>query len=148
MSTEHRQILKMLAKGKINVAEAGQLLAAIGHSEAEKPARKGDDATASEQARKPKYLRVVVQSGGDVEDGKGENVNIRIPLVLLRAGLNLASIIPPVAQSKVTAALADKGINLNVAELTPEVVEQFVEGIGDLSVDVQDQDETVRVFCE
>ena len=102
MSENRRQILDMLAQGKINADEAERLLKAL--------EREPGQATASSEARRNdqvKYLRVVVDAHDD-QDGPTK-VNIRVPMQLLRAGVKLTSIIPPRARTEVNEALRKEG---------------------------------------
>ena len=139
MSEERKKILTMLADGKITVDEAEELLAALaGRSEPAADRGEGD------AGKGPKYLRVVVQNTTG-----GENVNIRVPLALIRAGIKLGSIIPAEAHAKIHSALKDKGIDINLPRPDPDTVEQMIASLCDLSVDVSGgKGETVRVFSE
>jgi hypothetical protein len=139
MSTERERILKMLAEGKISVAEAEELLDALSQN---KPT---EEATPTPGGKKPKYLRVQVHPGP--RSGK-EQVNIRIPLQLIRAGVKLASVVPGEAREKVNQALHDKGIGLDINDLTSEKLDSVIESLGDMSVDVDGEDEKVKIFCE
>ncbi|MHB0937294.1 MAG: SHOCT-like domain-containing protein [Armatimonadota bacterium] len=138
MSEDRRRILDMLAQGKVTVAEAEQLLNAVGSAPAESaeaPAVKG----------KPRYLRVLVD-----DDSKGENtrVNIRVPLQLIRAGVKFSALMPKDTQDQMSDALEKKGMHFDLSQLSPESVDAFVEGLGDLTVNVDDDKTKVRVFCE
>jgi hypothetical protein len=89
-----------------------------------------------------------------VDDKEGEDgptrVNVRVPLQLLRAGVRLASLIPEVARDPINQALTKQGITYDIAQIKPADLEELVEHLGDLSVDV-DQNEgrvKVRVFAE
>ena len=139
MSEERKKVLAMLADGKITVDEAEQLLAAL-----DRRADLPDDRGEADGGRRPKYLRVVVQNktGGD-------NVNIRVPLALIRAGIKLGAVVPAEVRGKVQSALTDKGIDINLRGTDPDTVEQMITSLCDLSVDVSgDKGETVRVFSE
>ena len=89
MSEHRRQILQMLAEGKINAEEAERLISA-----AEQPSTtkfSAQDSDAGPKGR-PKYLRVQVDSEdlGSKELGGREGptkVNVRVPMQLLRAGV-------------------------------------------------------------
>ena len=142
MSENRRQILEMLAQGKITADEAERLLNAVERE----PAPAGA-AGAPEPRRldKVKYLRVVVDATD--EDGPTK-VNVRVPMQLLRAGVKLTSIIPPRARQEVNAALAKEGIEVDIGKLTPESLEEIVEHLRDLEVDVDHESAKVRVFCE
>src|SRR5258708_5788703 len=106
MSENRRQILDMLAQGKINADEAERLLSALER-----------EPTGAETRRKIKYLRVVVDAHDDV-DGPTK-VNVRVPMQLLRAGVKLTSIIPPRARTEANEALRKEGIDVDIAKLTP-----------------------------
>jgi hypothetical protein len=145
MSEERRRILQMLSDGKVTVPEAEQLLDAVGHSAAS-DAAPGDEGPKTEAKRK--YLTIEVRSKSGSAEGKRENVNVRVPLVLLRSGLKLASIMPSEARCKVEGALAEKGVGFQISDLSPEAIDELMEGMRDLSIHVDSDDETVRVFCE
>ena len=98
MTEERRQILEMLAGGKINADEADRLLGALGGASSSAIAT----ATALQTKPLPKFIRVMVDSK-DRKDGKPVHINVRVPIMLLRAGVRLASLIPPQAQEKVNA---------------------------------------------
>jgi hypothetical protein len=70
MNEERRKILEMLREGKISVADAERLLAAVGEPETEAPSAPGG---------KPgwKYLRVLVEPGSGSESQ--DKVNIGFP---------------------------------------------------------------------
>jgi hypothetical protein len=136
MSENRRQILDMLAQGKITADEAERLLAALEREPAGET-RRND---------KIKYLRVVVDAQDDA-DGPTK-VNVRVPMQLLRAGVKLTSIIPPRARTEVNEALRKEGIDVDIGKLTPESLEDIVEQLRDLQVDVDHERAKVRIFCE
>ena len=141
MSENRRQILDMLASGKITAEEAERLLAAVEREPAAPSA-----AAETRRGDKVKYLRVVVDAN-DQEDGPTK-VNVRVPMQLLRAGVKLTSIIPPRARDEVNAALKKEGIEVDIGKLTPYSLEDIVEQLRDLQVDVDHEHAKVRVFCE
>ncbi|WP_049565055.1 SHOCT-like domain-containing protein [Streptomyces sp. SBT349] len=143
MNEQRRQVLQMLAEGKITADEAERLIDALEREKPESP----PGATSRPKPR-PKYLRMVVNwedsSGGD---GPGR-VNVRVPLQLLRAGVRLTSLVPPQALTKVNAQLHKSGVPIDLGELKPQHLEELIEHLDDLTVDVDDPDATVKVFCE
>jgi 2,3-bisphosphoglycerate-independent phosphoglycerate mutase len=138
MKDERRQILDMLAEGKITVDEAEKLLSAISSDEPEQAGKQGFK-------KEPKYLRVLVEPGPGNEEG--DKVNIRVPMKLIRAGLKWAAFIPKNVQGKVDDALHEQGINMDLASIKPEDLEDIVTNLNDLTVDVEGK-EKVRIFCE
>lgn len=144
MSEERRQILDMLAAGKINVDEAEKLLAAISDQTSSQSEDKQDQ---SSGGGKPsfKYLRILVEPGPHSE--KQEKVNIRVPSKLIRAGLKWAAFMPKHARSRVNEALTEKGIDMDFDKMSVEDIEELVTHIDDLTVDVEGK-EKIRIFCE
>src|SRR5262245_56967254 len=140
MNEQRKDILDMLAEGKITPDEAEQLIAAL---ERDQP-----PVAASPEVRpkgKAKYLRVVVDTTDDGEPGR---VNIRVPLQLLRAGVRLAALIPPQALGQANTELNKSGIPFDLTQLKPEQLEELVEHLDEMTVEVDQRDTNVRVFCE
>ena len=141
---DRRQILQMLAEGKINADEAERLLAAL-----ERPAeRAGSMAETSSPVRQPKYLRVMVDAPDKHQGGGPVKVNIRVPMRLLRAGVRLGSFMPVQARDQVNEALHKQGIAYDINQMKPEDIEAMIDELNDLTVDVDGDETKVRVFCE
>ena len=151
MNENRRQILQMLAAGKITADEAERLLAALEPSVAEFHGQTGGDAPAQVKTR-AKYLCVLVKADEEMTGMKGPTtVNVRVPMQLLRAGVRLASLIPPQAQQQVDVALGKHGVPLTISQIKPENLEELIDHLEDLTVDVDGSDGNktkVRVFCE
>ncbi|GAA4095039.1 SHOCT-like domain-containing protein [Actinomadura miaoliensis] len=143
MNEQRRQILQMLAEGKITADEAERLIVALERARPDAP-----PAAEPRPKPRPKYLRVVVNSADDVGVDGPTWINIRIPLQLLRAGVRLASLVPPQALAKVNAELERSGVPIDLTELKPQHIENLIEHLDDLTVDVDDPDTKVQVFCE
>jgi hypothetical protein len=142
MSSERKQILQMLAEGKITADEADRLLDALGEEAA---ATKPANEVAAEPGRKPKHLHIHVASS-DGDEGSGENVNIKIPIFLLKAGLKLGGIVPSKARAKVATHLGDIGLDLNMLEVGK--VDEFIKGLGEAQIRIVSDKEVVRIFCK
>lgn len=138
MKDNRRQILDMLADGKLTAEEAERLIAAL--------ERNGVGATVMSESDRIKYLRVLVDTVDPV-DGPTK-VNVRVPMQLLRAGVRLTGVIPASAREEVNNALRKEGIPFDINNLTPQNLEELVEQLRDLSVDVDNENTKVRVFCE
>ncbi len=100
MNENRRQILEMLATGKITTDEAERLIAALesgpatGTAEHTRSVNARNGASAMVKTR-AKYLRVLVEAPQEMTGLKGPtSVNVRVPMQLLRAGVRLASLIP------------------------------------------------------
>ena len=146
MSENRRQILEMLAQGKISADEAERLIAALERE----PAAGASAAAETVPAKpRPKYLRVLVESLNlHSHNGSPTKVNIRVPMQLLRAGVRLGALIPPQARERANEALREKGVNFDLNQIKPENLEALIEQINDLSIDVDEDHAKVRNFCE
>jgi hypothetical protein len=133
MSESQKKILEMLANKKISVDEAYRLLSVL-----------EPEGSASE------YLRVTVVPGPSHEHGhRGDLVNVRVPMSLIRSGMKFTSLLPSEARDKVTGALRDKGIDFDTRNLKPEELDEFIDALSELEVKVLGSDgEIVKVFVE
>jgi hypothetical protein len=143
MNEQRRQILEMLAEGKITADEAERLIDALEREQPESP-----PGAAPRPKPRPKYLRVVVNSEDDSGGDGPSRVNVRVPLQLLRAGVRLTSLVPPQALTRVNAELNKSGVPIDLTQLKPQHIEELIEHLDDLTVDVDQPDAKVQVFCE
>jgi hypothetical protein len=155
MNENRRQILEMLAAGKITADEAERLLAALETettSAAGATSRSNGNSAKSTPGSRPKYLRVLVEAPEDMTGMKGQTtVNVRVPMQLLRAGVRLAALIPQQAHDQLDQALSSHGVPLTLSQIKPENLEDLIDHLEDLTVDVDGKDGNstkVRVFCE
>jgi hypothetical protein len=144
MSQERDRILDLLAAGKITSEEAGRLLDAVGP----RPGQTGADAAAAPApaatatAAPPKFIYVKVISI------KGDNVNVKIPLSLVRAGLKLTSLIPPSAMEQIDKTMAEKGMSFDLKNLKPEDLEELIEALREMEINVDAANgDNVRVYA-
>ena len=144
MENNRRQILDMLAEGKISVDEAERLLTLVAPEE---PSA-GPGQQTKEARPSAKYLCVCVEPGEGAGEDHTERVNIRVPIALIRAGVKLAAVIPSSAADSVNEKLREKGINFDINSLKADDLESLVDALQDLEVDLMDGRQKVRVFVE
>lgn len=151
MNENRKQILEMLAAGRITTDEAERLLAALDPE----PGIGAGAYSAKNTGPKthPKYLRVLVEEADEsTTANKGlTTVNVRVPMQLLRAGVRLAALIPQQAHEQLDRALSSHGIPLTLSQIKPENLEELIDHLEDLTIDVDGKDQNttkVRVFCE
>ena len=124
-SNDRKLVLEMLANGKISVDDAQRLLAKLEDVESSLQDNGGADAPTKPR---PKYLRIVAQ----------DEINLRIPLSLVRAGLALDSFLP---------SWIFVGSNLaNVTEIDTDFLRENLDEL-DMTFDSEDG-ESVRIFTE
>jgi hypothetical protein len=140
MNSNQRKILEMLAEKKISVDEAERLISLV-QSEI------GVPSATKEGKSNLKYLRITVKPNPGYA-GEQENVNIRVPMALLRAGIKLTSVIPPGAYDQMDSALKEKGIYFDWRNLNPENLEQILAALNDLEIDVQNGKQNVHFYAE
>jgi hypothetical protein len=157
MNENRRQILEMLAAGKITADEAERLLSALEpdpvaySGESRDTSTKGAASSGAQKAH-AKYLRVLVEADESMTGMKGQTtVNVRVPMQLLRAGVRLASLIPAQAHDQLDQALNRHGFPMTLSQIKPENLEELIDHLEDLTVDVEGTEGNgtkVRVFCE
>jgi hypothetical protein len=156
MGDDRTRILDLLAAGKITAEEAARLLDALDPTAAQTAQSAGADTSAGAEAETgaksgfhkffpgakttertgagtsgtPKFMYVKVVSV------KGDNVNVKIPLALVRAGLKLTSLIPPQAQDQINKTMAEKGMSFDLNNFKPEDLEELIEALREMEVDV------------
>jgi hypothetical protein len=135
MSEERKQILEMLAQGKITPEDAERLLDKLGSQPAD--GNSDEEGEGNGRSRKLKFLRVFVD-GCD-----GDKVNVRIPLALIKTGIAMAAVLPHDVNQK----LGEKGVDLG--KLSEFDGDELNDALHELQVDVDSEDgDTIRVFCE
>jgi len=145
MSEDRSRILKMLAEGKITAEEAERLLDAV-------EARDGASTTSGEPAIKgdpepliaalPKYLYVKVIAVN------GDNVDVKIPIALVRSGLKLTSLIPSKAMDQINDSMSEHGMSVDFSNLKPEDIDELVGTLREMEVNVDAKNgDNVRVYC-
>ena len=151
MSEDRGRILNMLAEGKITAEEAERLLDALDARAGAAPASPapgesaetgvhGDPSPLIEAL--PKYLYV------KVEAANGDNVDVKIPIALVRSGLKLTSLIPPQAMDQINSSMSEHGMSVDFSNLKPEDIDDLVVALRQMEVSVDSANgDKVRVYC-
>ena len=135
MSEERKRILKMLAEGKISANEAEELLDALGKNQ-------GPTVSAAKDPKNIKYLYVKVLSS------RNDNVDIRVPLGLVRAGMRLKSFIPPHAMEHINNNMREHGMKFDLNNIKPDDIEELIKNLADMEINVKSKNgDAVRVYC-
>jgi hypothetical protein len=138
--TDRSRILGLLADGKISADEAERLLDALDAPPAASESTPGEE---GESLPLPKFLYVKVLST------EGDNVDVRVPLSLVRSGLKLTSLIPPQAMDQINDSMSEHGMQMDFQNLKPEDIEELTESLREMEVNVDSANgDKVRVWCE
>src|SRR5262245_64386514 len=117
MTDERRRVLDLLAQGKITVDEADQLLRALGA-----PKEPSGSTRSGNAAGKPRYIRITVHKKSNGSDG-AKDVNIRVPLPMLKGGMRLGAILPGVLGDRIGARLRERGFDCDCSKMDPETID-------------------------
>lgn len=144
MSEDRARILNMLASGKITAEEAERLLDALqtGAATTEAPSSASTPDTTMPLGA-PKFLYVKVISVD------GDNVDVKVPLQLVRAGLKLTSLIPPQAMDQINDSMSEHGMSIDFQNLKPDDIEDLLVSLREMEINVNAANgDNVRVYCE
>ncbi|HEY7789661.1 MAG TPA: hypothetical protein VIC33_04050 [Vicinamibacterales bacterium] len=76
------------------------------------------------------------------------DVDVRIPMSLLRSGLKLAAFLPGRTAEIVSARLREQGIDVDLSRLDAAQIEGLFRSLGELTVDLDHGRGQVRITCE
>ncbi|MHB8867633.1 MAG: SHOCT-like domain-containing protein [Thermoleophilia bacterium] len=142
MNEERTRILEMLAAGKITPQETERLLDALQAAPDPEPAASTSAEPPTGPRKNAKFMYVKVTSTD------GDNVDVKVPLSLARAGLRLTSLIPPQAMAEIDRHMDKRGVSMDFANLRPADIEELIDGLTETEVNVDSKNgDKVRVFC-
>ena len=97
----------------------------------------------------PKFIRIIVEPAENTGSKKDQHhVNIRIPLKIVRAGVNLASLLPGDTGKMVQGSLLQKGYMSDISKLSGSALDDLIEALQELSIDATVDNNIVKVFVE
>jgi hypothetical protein len=148
MSEQRKQILQMLAEGKIGADEAERLLAALESKTDSDPDEDVDEQAAdTKRKKKPTFLHITVQGGGRGKKHKHEMVDIKVPIMLLKAGVKLGSLVPESCCGSIDSHLSDHGLDLDLNNLDSEKLDVLLQALSESSIDIMSDDEMINIRC-
>ena len=155
MSEDRSRILTLLAEGKITAEEAERLLDALDTRTAAAAGAAGTTGAAQVGALRdaikgdptpliealPKFLYVKVNAEN------GDNVDVKIPIALVRSGLKLTSLIPPQAMDQINSSMTEHGMSVDFTNLKPEDIDELVKSLREMEISVDSANgDKVRVY--
>ena len=143
MSDDTRRVLDLLAQGKVTVDEADRLLRAMA---ADEPRRQEAGAAAADRP-KLRWVRIAVHKSA--KDGHADkDVNIRVPIAIVRSGMRLGALIPGMAGEQVSARLRERGLDIDFSKLDAAAIEEMLKELGDTNIEIDSGRAHVRITCE
>jgi hypothetical protein len=147
MSDDTRRILDLVANGKVTVDEAEQLMQAIGASPPPAPAAAAPLAPDAAERVQPRWVRINVHK--TAREGKHDkDVNIRVPIAIVKSGMRLGALIPGLAGDQVAARMREKGLDVDFSKLDAATIEAVLKELGDTNIEIESGKSQVRITCE
>jgi hypothetical protein len=142
MSDDIRRVLDLLAQGKVTVEEADRLLRAV---TADEPRRQNEPSAADRP--KLRWLRIAVHK--PARDGHHDkDVNIRVPIAIIKSGMRLGALIPGMAGEQVSARLRERGLDIDFSKLDAAAIDDMLKEISDTNIEIDAGRAQVRITCE
>ena len=149
-----RRILDMLAQGKITVDEADKLLKALGGATPANGAETTDDAAAGEKS-KARWVRINIHKPANEHRAQAKDVNIRVPVAVMRGGMRLGALIGTFAGEKAARRMRARGLDLDLSaingdlsELNGPAFDQFLKSLDNVDIEIDDGKSQVRITAE
>ena len=143
MSDDRRRILELVADGKITVDEAQQLLQALDSSNGASPG------AAAEEGKPSKLRWVLINVHKTAKEGKQDkDVNIRVPIAVIKSGMRLGALIPGMAGDQVASRLREKGLDVDFSKLDAASIETMLRALGETNIEIESGRSQVRITCE
>ena len=140
MNEERLKVLNMISEGKISAEEGAKLLEALDKKDEKQP----ELTVQKKEKGNINYLFVDISPKTDANK---EKVHVKVPLALVRAGVNIASMLPTDVQDKVNNAMDEKGMKFDLSSIKPENIEELIQALEEMEVNIDSDEHTVRVYC-
>ena len=147
-----RRILDMLQEGKITVDEADRLLKAL---TAHRPPETATADTATDGRERVRWIRINIQKPANDAGHKAKNVNIRVPIAIVKGGMRLGAIIGTFAGEKAARRMKAQGLDIDLAKISsvlsqmngPEF-DEFLRSLNETNIEIDDGQSQVRITAE
>jgi hypothetical protein len=150
MSDDTRRILDLLAQGKISVDDAHRLIAAVATSYTPPPAAAAasqSSGSTTNATPQPRYLKIAVHKPATDQRGD-KDVNIRVPIAIVRGGMRLGAIIPGFGGERLRARLREQCVDVDLSKLDSAALEAMLKDLGEMNIDIDSGKAQVRITCE
>ena len=146
-----RRILDMLSQGKITVDDADRLLKALS---ADQPADAAATDTAPD-AKRARWFRINIHKPAQDETHRSKDMNIRVPIAVVKGGMRLGAIIGTFAGEKAARRMKARGLDIDLAAINSDLsqmngpeFDEFLRSLNDTNIEIDDGKAQVRITCE
>jgi hypothetical protein len=147
-----RRILDMLSQGKITVDEADRLLNAIS---LDTPADTASADAASEGGARRRWFRINIHKPANEHRHQPKDVNIRVPIAVVKGGMRLGAIIATFAGEKAAQRMKARGLDLDLSTINGDLsrmngaeFDSFLKTFDDMNIEIDDGQSQVRITAE
>ena len=149
-----RRILDMLSQGKITVDEADRLLKAVGAERPVETAAAGADAAADGRPR-ARWFRINIHKPAKDAMHRPKDVNIRVPIAIVKGGMRLGAIIATFAGEKAAQRMKERGLDLDLktingdlSRMNGEEFDLFMRSLDETNIEIDVGKAQVRITVE
>ena len=146
-----RRILDMLSQGKISVDEADRLLKAMS---ADPPAGNAAAAPSTDTTR-ARWIRINIHKPAKDETHRPKDVNIRVPIAVVKGGMRLGALIGTFAGEKAARRMKAQGLDIDLAKINSDLsqmngpeFDEFLRSLNDTNIEIDDGKAQVRITAE
>ena len=146
-----RRILDMLSQGKITVDEADRLLRAVS---ADPPAGAAPAAPSTDPTR-ARWIRINIHKPATDEAHGPKDVNIRVPIAVVKGGMRLGALIGTFAGEKAARRMKAQGLDIDLAKINSDLsqmngpeFDEFLRSLNDTNIEIDDGKAQVRITAE
>ena len=146
-----RRILDMLSQGKISVDEADRLLKAMC---ADPPAGAAAAAPSTDTTR-ARWIRINIHKPAKDEAHRPKDVNIRVPIAVVKGGMRLGALIGTFAGEKAARRMKAQGLDIDLAKINSDLsqmngpeFDEFLKSLSDTNIEIDDGKALVRITAE
>ena len=149
-----RRILDMLSQGKITVDEADRLIQAL---TTDRPAETATASTAdtATDGKRVRWFRINIHKPAKDETHRPKDVNIRVPIAVVKGGMRLGAIIATFAGKNAAQRMKERGLDLDLSTINGDLsrmngaeFDTFLKSLDDTNIEIDDGKSQVRITCE
>ena len=147
-----RRILDMLSQGKITVDEADRLLRAVS---TDVPVETASADAASDGRARPRWIRINIHKPAKDEAHRPKDMNIRVPIAVVKGGMRLGALIGTFAGEKAARRMKAQGLDIDLAKINSDLsqmngpeFDEFLRSLNDTNIEIDDGKAQVRITAE